>query len=164
MLAKRLTPIALVLCAALIPGAGVSEAGTALEPKQRTVSKPAQQRISKAKLLVVVRDFRDRLGADKDLYYLVNPPGGATEEERAEFENEITHFLSRIHKDPTLDFPSKWIRDLREYELTGDEWSAIERHFRDALAASKLAPSVRASLTDRFSRLRSEVLAPIRPE
>ena len=154
---------ALALLMVFTLGTVAAQAGTALEPKQKTASKPAQKRLSKAKLLVVVRDFRDRLAADKELYYLVNPPGGATEEERLEFENEITHFLSRIHKDPTLDFPSKWIRNLREYELTSSEWTSIEHHFRAALAASTLSPSVRASLTDRFSRLRSEVLAPIRP-
>jgi hypothetical protein len=134
-------------------------AGTLPEPKKAGAPAAVQGRVSKAKLLVVVRDFRDRLAADQELYYLVNPPGGATEEERTEFENEITHFLSRIHKDPTLDFPSKWIRDLREYELTSADWASIERHFRDALAASALSPAIRSSLTDRFSRLRSEVLS-----
>lgn len=110
--------------------------------------------------MAVVRDFRDRIGKDPDLYYLVNPPGGATAEETAEVENEIVHFLSRIHKDPTLDFPTKWLKELRDYELTTHEWAAIERHFRDALAASALTAPLRASLTDRFSRLRSEVLSP----
>ncbi|MBP9732909.1 MAG: hypothetical protein KBD07_00885 [Candidatus Omnitrophica bacterium] len=115
-------------------------------------------RISKSSLLKLVRDFRDRLGKDENLYYLVNPPGGATVEERDEVEGEIVHFLSRIHKDPTLDFPSKWLKELREYELTPAEWDQINLHFQSALAASTLPPPVQTTLAARFARLHTEVL------
>ncbi len=137
-----------------------AEAGTALQPANKSAAAALTgERVSKADLLVVVRNFRDRVGADPNLYYLVNPPGGATEEEVAEVEGEITHFLSRIHKDPSLDFPSKWLRELKEYELTAAEWTAIEQHFQLALNASALPSSLQKSLQDRFRLLRSQVIS-----
>lgn len=149
---------ALLVAACCVPPEG--HAGTSLQPaNQPSAAVPAGERVSKPDLLVVVRDFRDRLGLDPDLYYLVNPPGGMTEEEETEVEDEITHFLSRIHKDPTLDFPSKWLSELKEYELTEAEWAVIERHFRSALGASTLPPSLQQSLHDRFRLLRSQVLS-----
>jgi hypothetical protein len=84
-----------------------AHAGTEIQASRApSQSSTKKIRISKSSLLKLVRDFRDRLGKDENLYYLVNPPGGATVEERDEVEGEIVHFLSRIHKDPTLDFPA----------------------------------------------------------
>ena len=140
--------------------APVTHAGTELQPNNRPVKKAASPlRVSRAALLKVVRDFRVRLGKDEGLYYLVNPPGGVTEEERAEVENEIVYFLLRVHKDPTLDFPSKWLKELRDYTLTPVEWDTIERHFTSALTFSSLSAPVRHSLSTRFNSLRTQVLA-----
>lgn len=148
----------LILSAALI-FSSAAHAGTSIQPAKKIAApKRVHAKVSKAELLKVVRDFRVRLGVDPGLYYLVNPPGGATQEEVAQTENEITHFLSRIHKDPSLDFPSKWIRDLREYDLTEAEWTVIKNYFDAALTASSLPNPTRTLLSTRFNSLRSQVL------
>jgi hypothetical protein len=135
------------------------QAQTNFSPVKRSIVQTHGARVSQKALVSLVRDFRKRLGSDAHLYYLVNPPGGATDEERKQVEGEIVHFLSRIHKDPTLDFPTKWLKELREFDLTAAEWSVIESYFQSALTASTLPTSIQFTLNSRFTRLRSEVLS-----
>lgn len=141
---------------------GPAQSGTEVRPAHPPHSaspvRRSQTRVSQSTLLLIVRDFRDRLGQDPHLYYLVNPPGGAKEEERNDVESQIVRFLYRSSKDPSLDVPTRWIEELKTYELTAEEWAILEKYFTEALAKSNLSSAVQESLKGRFGFLRIQIL------